>query len=205
MKVGFDVLDKKSELPERSSLLLISPPIPLKNIFYLRFLSLGTVQDEGCILVTTDRRPDEIFEIAEKNSIKLERDRLAIVDCVSWSLKERKGDFFYVPGPAALNEISVAIERAREEIFKPGKPMRMVFDSVSTLLLYNNPNTIFRFLQVISNRAKASGTTAVFVLEAGMHDQTVVSTLEHLTDGTIEISDGKIRYRRFAETGWVKI
>ncbi len=204
MKLGYRTLDRKVEIPERSIILVISPQIPAKLELLSRFLKTGSQKGEPGIFVTTDRLPSEIRERLG------EAPEVAIVDCVSWSVPDRRErDVFQVPGPAALNELSVAIERARESVFKPGKPMRMVFDSVSTLLLYTNPNTIFRFVQVIANRARASFTTLLLTLQKDMHEPKVVSTLEHLTDGTAELREerGKvyIKFSRLFETGWVEL
>lgn len=213
MKIGIEELDSIVEIPERSTLLLLGPAIPIKTIFYLKFLFAGLKNDIPGILITTDKTPFVIREVSTKEKIWIENyaKNLIIVDCASWSLKERKKEenVIFVPGPAALNEISVSIEQAKEKLFKLGKNMRMVFDSLSTLLLYNNPNTIYRFLQVITTRAKASYTTSLFSLEHGMHDPKIVSTIEHLTDGTIRFreEEGKyyIKVSRIKETDWIEL
>jgi len=54
---------------------------------------------------------------------------------------------------------------------------------------YNNPEIVYRFVQISGARLKGSGTSTIFLLESGMHEDTAVTTLKHLMDGYVEIKN----------------
>ncbi|MFH0962136.1 MAG: RAD55 family ATPase [archaeon] len=174
-------------LPEKSTFLLKGPPASKKESILFQFLHAGKKSGNPIAFVATDSSPAEI----EKRAISLGLDLSStkFVDCYSWALQQRSssrpGDII-VPGPSSLNELSIAISRALSEINKPGVPSRVSFQSLSTLVLYNNPDIVFRFIQIMGARLKASGATTLFSIEEGMHEERVFTTLEHITDGTIE-------------------
>lgn len=177
-------------LPERSNFLLKGLPASHKDSFLLQFLHAGKKSGNPVAFVTTDSAPAEL----EKRALSFGLDLSAtkFVDCYSWALQQRgvgRPDDIIVPGPSSLNELSIAISRALSEINRPGVPSRVSFQSLSTLVLYNNPEIVFRFIQIMGARLKASGATTLFSIEEGMHDEHVFTTLEHLTDGTIEFKE----------------
>lgn len=172
-------------LPERANILLTGPPALAKDALLMQFLRAGKGGEPG-VFISTDAAPSEV----EKKAISFGMDfagAVKFVDCYSWTLQARpagRSDIM-VPGPSALNELSIAISRSLSEAGRPGVPTRVSFQSLSTLILYNNPEIVFRFIQVMGARLKSSGATTIFSLDEGMHDARVLTTLEHLTDGTI--------------------
>jgi hypothetical protein len=100
-----------------------------------------------------------------------------------------------------LTGLSVALSNANAEFLKDARPVINVFDSVSSLLLYNNPATFFRFMQFICGRAKMSGVMTIFLLDNQMHANEVNETIKSLTDAIIslKVQDGK-RYFRLTGT-----
>jgi KaiC/GvpD/RAD55 family RecA-like ATPase len=65
----------------------------------------------------------------------------------------------------------------------------MVFQSISTLITYRDAKAVFRFLQVLGGRCKMAGSTSLFSMEGGMHEESEVQTMKHLMDGVIEFSE----------------
>lgn len=207
MKTGIERLDELvgGGFAERSNFLVIGPPGSGKEALLLHFLAAGKAQSNPAVFVTTDNAPLEI----EKRAISLGLDfagfaqarLLKFVDCYSWALQAHqdivKRDDIFVPGPSSLNELSIAISKALLEIGRPPMPSRVSFQSLSTLLLYNNPEVVFRFIQVMGARLKQTGSTTLFSIESGMHPESTIATLEHLLAGTVEFKvDGERRFFR---------
>lgn len=197
IKTGINGLDKMlgGGLPESSNILLIGPPGTEKLWLSVRILLDGIKKGQKAVLITTDLAPQDIekkgldmgldiFPLSQKNKLKF-------VDVYSWTRPERKtrsrSKDIIVPGPSALNELSLATSQALAEFSNPPSKLRIAFFSLSTMLLYNNPEIIYRFLQIIGSRLKASGALTLFLMDSGMHDEKMVTTIKHLTDGTIEI------------------
>ncbi len=77
------------------------------------------------------------------------------------------------------------------------KETRLCINSLSTILMYSNLQTVFRFLHVFTGRVKAANALGVYVIEDGMHDDKTIVTLKQLFDGMIEIreDDGDYQIR----------
>jgi hypothetical protein len=71
-------------------------------------------------------------------------------------------------------------------------------DSISTLLMYSNLETVFRFLHVFTGRIRSIDGLGIFVLDSAMHDEKEYTTLRQLFDGVVEVEaddDGVSRVR----------
>jgi KaiC/GvpD/RAD55 family RecA-like ATPase len=192
MKTGIEVIDSAGGLPEGSNVLLIGPPGPEKVTLSLRLL--GEVLKGGGkgIYVTTDQLPADIESkskpIADISGFTGKS--LWFVDCYSWTLgtpPAGRTDVL-VPGPSALNDLSIGVTQS---VQKAADSPKLIFQSVSTLLLYNSPEIVFRFYQITGARLKVSGATTLFHCESAMHDERTITTLKHLSDVVIELrADG---------------
>jgi len=78
-----------------------------------------------------------------------------------------------VGGPLALTDTSIALTQAQAKLHAKSERYRFVFDSLSTLLIYNSPETMYRFLEVMVAKIRSSGGVGFFVLGDGMHDSKV--------------------------------
>jgi len=199
MKTGIDVIDAAGGIPESSNVLLIGPPGPEKMLLSLRILSTLLNAGGKGVYVTTDVLPSDIEKRAKAALVDISgftNKSLKFVDCYSWTLgelagvksKEERNDVT-VPGPSALNDLSIGITQTLRDM----ENANIVFQSLSTLLLYNSPEIVFRFVQIMGARLKVSGMTTILHCEAQMHDEKTVTTLKHLTDHVIELKteDGK--------------
>jgi hypothetical protein len=140
---------------------------------------------------------------------------LKFVDCYSWTLGEAaskieaKGfenrDDINVPGPSALNDLSIGITQS----IRDTENANVIFQSLSTLLLYNSPEIIFRFVQIMGARLKMAGATTLMHCEAQMHDEKVITTLKHLADHVIEMKteNGKtmVQSSTLGIKGWTEL
>ncbi|MCX6778083.1 MAG: RAD55 family ATPase [Candidatus Micrarchaeota archaeon] len=201
MKSGIKGLDELFCIRDCANILLMGPPGPEKLLFAVQFLAEGELLKQPCIYVTTDVSPSEIEEQAKHINADFsaaEGRRSAFIDCYSWALsappKGRRD--IPVPGPSALDDISIGITQSLMDCEKkPEENGRIVFQSVSTLLLYNNAETAYRFIQITGARLKAAKMTTLYMLETGMHEDRAVVTLKHLMDSVIELKiEGKKNY-----------
>ncbi len=106
-------------------------------------------------------------------------------------------------GPLDLTGLSVAMSAINSDLLKDGRTVVNIFDSISSLLLYNSPVTMFRFLQFVCGRAKMSGVTTIFLLDEQMHTPDVNESIRSLVDGVIslKLDNGK---RYFTVSGVAK-
>lgn len=183
---------------ENSNILLIGPPGAEKAVFGLGFISSGLKGGRAALYVTTDTHPSELEKKAEKYGLDIAshtNKELQFIDCYSWTLgkKETERTDIQVAGPSALNDLSIAMNGSLQKNKSSGLKTCIVVHSLSTLLLYNSPDTVYKFIQVTGARLKSLGGTTVFCLESGMHDNKVVTTLRHLADVVVELTLEKDR------------
>jgi len=197
MFIGIKPIDDAGGIPEASNVLLLCHPGAEKTAFSLRMIGDALQHDRKGVFITTDIDPREIERkssaVPNADLARFTGKSLWFVDCYTWTLGADHGGSaevsdIIVPGPSALNDLSIGIAQSLQNA---AEGPTAVFQSVSTLLLYNNPEMVFRFVQITGARLKASNATTLFVADAAMHDEKTIATLRHLTDLTIELkSDG---------------
>jgi len=176
------------EIINKNAILLLSPPLTGKKEFI--FLLIKQISNQkGIIFITTDETPEEIKKELLKNKIFF-GNNLKFVDCYSaqtLNIYENTDSIVRVGGPLAFNEISIAISNFQRNFLKENKQQVIIFNSLSTLLMYTNPLAVARFLQVIIGKIKNLNGACVFTLEEGMHEKKDIITIEHLMDLIIKL------------------
>jgi len=184
------------KLPENSASIVIGLPLSGKNQFLYNYMLEALKNKEPVLFIETDKAPEDIKKELVKNKIfygayvKI----LRFVDCYSQQAGNNvkdTNDTIRVSGPLALNEISIAISKIEAEFYKLNPKHRIIFDSLSTLLMYSNPQMVGRFLQILIAKIKKAGGSILFTLEQGMHDKKDIITIEHLMSAIIHIKHEK--------------
>jgi KaiC/GvpD/RAD55 family RecA-like ATPase len=182
-----------------SAAIAVSPPLSGKKEFIYSHLIQSLKNKEPVIFLSTDISTEEIKRDLVKNKIFYGpyASILRFIDCYSQQAGNNvqdTSDTIRVPGPIALNEISIAISQLETEFYRISPSHIVLFDSLSTLLMYSNPQMIGRFLQVLIAKIKNAGGSVLFTLEEGMHDPKDMIPIEHLMNAIIHIKQeqGKI-------------
>ena len=194
IKTGLSRLDSllKNGIPEKSSILVLGPPKSGKTLLGLHFLFEGLQNNEYGVYVVTNSFPEDVmkrFENIGNVDDSLQNGMLKVVDCYTMYTGVQKGNTLFiirVSGPTALTEIGIAFTEITKKIPKNSK-VRVIFDSVSTLLLFNAPKTVETFVQSMNGKIKWFGGTSMFILEEGMHDQKDVTTINSLLDALLHL------------------
>jgi len=173
------------------SYLLAGPAMTGKYELLLDFVAEGLRRDEAALVVTTNESAGPILEDLSSRVGDLP-DGLRVVDCVA----ERQGTegrypperVEYVSSPADLTGIGIGVsEQLRRLAAAEADEIRIVFYSLSTLLMYAELETVFRFLHVLAGRVDSIGALGLFSLDPTTHDASTVNTLKQLFDGVIEV------------------
>ena len=147
--------------------------------------------NENSYIICGNSSPAAIINKAGTIGIILNKPNVRFIDCYSATLTsvEQKPTerIKIVPGPSALNDISLAINEAIAE--SSGKRLRFVFDTLSTFVIYSPKDSIRKFLSVIEGRLKTVGATTIYLIDEGVHDRQLLSLLEHGMDGTYVIAE----------------
>jgi KaiC/GvpD/RAD55 family RecA-like ATPase len=177
------------KIPQNSAVVVISPPLEGKEVLVSNSIKDDLKEKVPVLIISTDKSAEDFKNELVKEKIFFgdaeSKGLLAFIDCYSMHVGEavkNTSSIKRVPGPLALNEISVALSDIEKEFFRKSPKHCIVFNSLSTMLMYSNPQAIGRFVQVVIAKIKKAGGSAFFTLEEGMHTPDVIVMMEHMMD-----------------------
>lgn len=188
------------EVPPGTNLMLLGDLFSGKDILCKEFIREGLKNGEACIFVSTN---DPIQETVEEFS-DYDLEYLGMVNCIS-SRRDLAPDFAYinqvrfVSSPTELATIMAFINEFLDILREKNVTrIRIVLDSVSTLLMYSNLKTIFKFLHVLTNTVKKRNGILLLTMEEGVHDKIEISSLQRLSQGLITMTGGEMEFNGFS-------
>ncbi len=195
IETGISRLDQlmNGGIRKGSNILLIGPPMTGKKVILNHIMYHGAVKNEnGVIAVNTYEPATRFLEWFRENKLALPASRIGMVDCITKMMggEANENDTIKIASsPVDLTMIGVKINQFFEKFFKinKAKNIQLNINSLSTLLMYSNIKTVFKFLHVVTGRVKAAGGLGVYVIESGVHDMLAVASLNQLFDGVIEV------------------
>jgi len=201
---GIEELDNAiGGIRKGSNIMLIGPPMSQKEVILYNIMYHGTAINENAVItVTTGESASQIMEWFKENKLVLPMSIVGIIDCVTRSMGGAASEtesIKIVSSPVDLTGIGVRISQFFEKFSnkKNYRKIQLHINSLSTILMYSNIHTVFRFMHVFTGRIKAAGAMGIFIMDSGMHDEQTITTLKQLFDGIIEIkSDNNRNYIR---------
>lgn len=111
--------------------------------------------------------------------------KFCFIDCVTKSAKgtEEGGRVVCVSSPKALTEMNIAIKKMLES----KKPGVTVFDSLSTLLVYEDPSVVTRFVHSIISVFRSLGLKGVLISLKDDVKNELVKDLGMFVDKVVEM------------------
>lgn len=192
--IGIKELDDAiGGIKKGSNIMFIGPPMSGKETILNYIMYQGAAKNENAVItVTTRESATHILDWFQQKKLNLPLSRIGIIDCVTKTLGSAVVDSENIKiasSPVDLTGIGVKISQFFEEFFmkKNIKKIQLHINSLSTILMYSNIQTVFRFLHVFTGRIKVAGAIGIYVIESGMHDEQAIATLKQLFDGMIEI------------------
>lgn len=178
---------------EPGTYLLAGPAMSGKYDLLLSFVTEGVEAGDGALFVTTNEDASGVIGDVEDRVGEVP-ETVRLVDCVS----ERQGGgslpadrVEYVSSPADLTGIGIGVsEQLRRFANSDVERTWVAFYSLSTLLMYADLETVFRFLHVLTGRVDSIEGIGFFAIDPTTHDESTVNTLKQLFDGMIELRDG---------------
>lgn len=191
---GIEELDSETGgIKKGQNIMLIGPPMSGKEAILYHIMYHGIAKNDNAVIVVTTRESGtHILERFKENKLTLPMSRIGIVDCITKTLggaATENENIKIASSPVDLTGIGVKISQFFEEFFMKRniRKSQLHINSLSTILMYSNIQTVFRFLHVFTGRIKAAGTLGIYVVESGMHDEQAIATLKQLFDGMIEV------------------
>jgi circadian clock protein KaiC len=174
---GIETLDELlgGGYPDKSTILAVSPPGIAKEVLGYWFTYHGLKHEDFCLYVTSlpindVLRDAKAFGVDYTPKIPL------------W-IASRDGQIKLDLND--LSKLSYDIKGILDD--HSGHRVRIVTDIISSLLLLNQPETIYRFLSQLFDEIMERDAIFLATIEDGMHSSQVLTAIEHLFDGVIEL------------------
>ena len=193
------------EVEPGTNLLIAGPPMTGKRTLAMGILAHGNRRGDGSVIVTTKDGGEDVHADFREHA-GASGGPLGIVDCVSkqqgMSPTTGKG-IRYASSPVDMTGIGIQLSEFLQEFYKDRgvQRNRILLDSLSTLLMYSNLQTVFRFLHVFTGRVQSAEALGVFIIDSTAHDDQTMSTLRQLFDGQIEVRENDDRESELRLTG----
>jgi archaellum biogenesis ATPase FlaH len=133
------------------------------------------------VYVTVNKPFSTLIERFQKD--KIETSKIFIIDAISPSTTTT-GNAIFIGSPKELTNISISTTSA---IGKLKTAKILVFDSISTLLVYNKFEVVKDFVHFISSKMRELKITFVMTCIKEMTDEKVIAELRAFVDEVIEI------------------
>jgi circadian clock protein KaiC len=161
--------------PDRSTILILGPPGVGKEGVAYWFVNSGLSEGDFCLYVTT-LAVSEVEEDLKAFRIDTSERRPTWIASEGGEIKCDINDL-----PGLSFNIKEVLKRNAD------RRIRIVTDVLSSLLVLNPPEVIYRFLTQLFSDVKQYNAVFVATIEDGMHPPNVLAAMEQRFDGVIEL------------------
>jgi circadian clock protein KaiC len=161
--------------PDSSTILIVGPPGIGKEALGYWFTHTGLLQNDFCLYATRLSTREVLQDVKAFN--------------VDFS---QRVPFWFASGGGQVkfdvNDLANLSYNVKEILKKnSNRRIRVVTDVLSSLLMLNQPDTIYKFLTQLFDDVKQYDSVVLATLEEGMHPPNVLAAMQQLFDGVIEL------------------
>ena len=205
MSTGIESLDEVLEggIPVNSTVIILGDKGTGKNALLKKIMYEGISNGKDSLYVTLDDAPNEVTADSDYYGVDFSEyeSNLYYVDGYSWQAGGSDSRYS-LEGLSDMNQMNMTLTDAMNQL--KGEEQRVALDSASTLLLYTDPTSTVKFLQVMSAKSTSNSGCLFITLEESTHDDQTKSTVKHIADGVlrlkIEGEDKKLKIERMDKT-----
>ncbi|MFB6068376.1 MAG: RAD55 family ATPase [Halobacterium sp.] len=178
------------EVDPGTNLLIAGSPLTGKQELAFDVLATGVRQGEGVIVVTNTDSAEQVLQDFNEH-VPYENNPVAVVDCVT--RQQGVSDAIesdrvrYTSSPEDMTGIGIQFSELLQEFYERQnvERNRVLFHSLSTLLMYSDLQTVFRFLHVFTGRVQSADGLGLYTIDSTAHDERTLNTLKQLFDGIV--------------------
>ncbi len=219
IQIGIQGLDEmlNSGLRPGSLCIIVGEPLCGKEILAKEFFYKGLEKGDSGIYITTNNFAEDIYDEMEEFGWNLseygkdEKVSYKIIDTYSQTVNPNVEDtktVLYVPAATDLAGLSSKTVEAISTLGANFKRLRVVLDSLSSIITFINPSAAVRFLSFLKARIRLVKGILFSLLESELTEKSVMVQILQLADVIIEIKNHEIHLRhrgKASTTGEFKI
>lgn len=181
------ILKHLEGMPQQfTSLLLVEPVnfsrvnIELVKLFIAKPKKIG-------VYITSNKSASYMVHLLEAQGI--DSSNMFFIDTISreeGAEEINSKNFFYVDSPNELVELSVKLDEVFEQI-KDKKEVFVIFDSISTLLIYNGKEAVEKFVHSIVGRFQKWKVKGILLMVKSDEHKGVIDSISQFCDKTFDL------------------
>lgn len=174
-------MDLKKELDKNQTILLLMAGTDYNDLIVSNMKKLS---GKSICYVTLNKTSDSLKELFKKNKIDISD--LVFVDGISKTIKnvpDQADSVYYVSSPGSLTEISLVIDKFLRHNFN-----YLIFDSLTSLLVYESKSPVSKFVSSLVNKIKQSSTKAVFYSLSVKEQDALIKESGMFVDKVLDLS-----------------
>ncbi len=144
------ILKKLTSVPDGRTVAIILTPSRLVTFHNDILKKITGTKKINCVYVNLNERYPKVKTGLQKEKIDVSNFYFIDVTGVSETDQIKDDQCTYIQGPEALTQLSIAVDSALET----GAFNLVILNSVTTLLIYNNLETVEKFARFIINKLK---------------------------------------------------
>lgn len=181
------------------SLFLVTVRPPEYHFVSMEILEyITSLENAQCIYVMLNK---PFFSVEKQIRNKKTRGKITFIDAVTKMVESRDSksngshsriqrspeDCRFINSPENLTDISSSIWESLKA--HPEKKTVVFFDSITTLLLYNDNVTVARFIHFITGKMRSWGVSGVLLSTKSPSDEFLLSHTSQFSDGVIDLTE----------------
>ena len=188
-----------TEVRPGTNILVSGPPLSGKRNVCLDVLAADADADadanQGAIVVSTKDGAGRILDAFDERNLDRARRPVAVIDCVSkqQGIQDLLDDDVvgYASSPADLTGIGIHFSEFLQRFHSDYgvERNRVLVHSLSTLLMYADLQTVFRFLHVFTGRVQSVDGLGLYTIDSTTHDDQTMNTIRQLFDGIVTVRE----------------
>jgi len=177
------LISKIEKAVKENDVILILVPNRLYSEKIMDITKTVSLLSERICYVTLNRPCKTLLKDFEEN--KIDSGKFFFVDCVTKKVKEEEEgeQVVYVSSPKALTEMSIVMKK----LLEAGEIETTIFDSLSTLLVYEDPHVIVKFAHSIISMFRTLGSKGILISLKDDMKSEVVKDLNMFVDEVVEV------------------
>jgi hypothetical protein len=170
---------------EKKLYLVISPPEKLK-LYNIEIIRQLIIDQQSVLVVTTSQPYSTLVKNYENYGLDISRIWFvdAITKCALGRIPQEAGNCRFVKNPANITDLGIVITDVLNS-FPDQKPC-ILFDSISTMLIYIPSINISKFFHFITNKLKLLNSPGIFLAADKSLDPLLMTQIVTFVDEVID-------------------
>ena len=182
-----DLIKELSSVKKKEIVLILSDEKKYLNTNLKVLDILTNKMDEKGIYVTVNRPFNSLTELLEKNKIKTKN--IFFIDAITLTVvgeAKEVPNCLFINSPNSLTELGIALGEAFKAM-KTKDDRFIFFDSLSTLLIYNQSKSVTKFAHFLTGRMREWKIKGVLISLQKNIDENLIAQVSQFCDRIIEV------------------